>query len=169
MLVTVGTDHHRFDRLITWTEDWSNAHPSVRVVVQHGASRRPVALEAYERISHSALSDLIGHADVVVTHGGGGTITQTWIAGKVPIIVPRVRSLNEHVDDHQLAFSAKLAQMGSIVRVNDYAGFYQVLTDWVEEPSHRLQIDISRPTPTVVRVGELIEEVAGSRQRRARR
>ncbi len=36
VLVTVGTDHHRFDRLIGWVDRWAAAHPEARVLVQHG-------------------------------------------------------------------------------------------------------------------------------------
>lgn len=43
VLVTVGTDYHRFDRLIEWVDRWyaETGRGRVRCVVQHGASRAP--------------------------------------------------------------------------------------------------------------------------------
>ena len=38
--MTVGTDHHPFDRLIGWTNDWLRAHPEQvpRFFVQSGTA-----------------------------------------------------------------------------------------------------------------------------------
>jgi UDP-N-acetylglucosamine transferase subunit ALG13 len=54
-------------------------------------------------------------ADVVVTHGGPGTILEASSAGHRPVVVPRQRSYGEHVDDHQLRFAKRLAEDGMIV------------------------------------------------------
>ena len=48
VLVTVGTTHHRFDRLMDWLESWLQAHPNqVRMIVQHGTSRLPAGAEGF--------------------------------------------------------------------------------------------------------------------------
>ena len=40
--------------------------------------------------------------------------------GKTPIVVPRQRQFNEHVNDHQVDFTRKVAQrMGTIIPVED--------------------------------------------------
>ncbi len=41
-------------------------------------------------------------ADVVVTHAGVRSILLATNAGHVPIVVPRLKDLGEHVDDHQM-------------------------------------------------------------------
>ncbi len=38
VFATVGTDHHRFERLMDWMDAWG-AHPEARLVVQHGNAR----------------------------------------------------------------------------------------------------------------------------------
>ncbi len=42
VLVVVGTDHHRFDRLVDWLDDWAERQTEpTRVVFQHGSARPP--------------------------------------------------------------------------------------------------------------------------------
>jgi hypothetical protein len=47
VLISVGTDHHPFDRLVTWADGWLATRPegSVRCVVQSGTSRAPLVAE----------------------------------------------------------------------------------------------------------------------------
>ena len=54
----------------------------------------------------------MGSAAAVVCHGGPGTILGARHRGAVPIVVPRQHRLGEHVDDHQVAFSRRLAADG---------------------------------------------------------
>ena len=42
LLVSVGTDHHPFDRLVRWAGAWLAAHPgAVRCLMQTGTSAPP--------------------------------------------------------------------------------------------------------------------------------
>ena len=42
LLVTVGTDHHPFDRLVRWAEAWLDGHPGrLRCLMQTGTSAPP--------------------------------------------------------------------------------------------------------------------------------
>lgn len=167
VLVTVGTDHHPFNRLMTWSEHWVADHPDVNIVVQHGSSRAPASVPSYERISHEKLSSLMEDADVIVTHGGGGSITQCWRAGKVPLVVARRKHLGEHVDDHQVAFANRLAEMGYVRKVSDEETFASTLSRWVSSDRHEMPtIDVDRPTETTLRIGEMIEELLRRRSQR---
>ena len=63
VLVSVGTDHHVFDRLMGWVEEWvAQAPEGTSVVVQHGSSRRRARNSSSPRsgssstFSYSALS-----------------------------------------------------------------------------------------------------------------
>lgn len=160
VLVTLGTDHHPFDRLVAWSERWAAAHPDVRVVVQYGSSRSPIGLEGYGRISHSDLQDLMARADVVVAHGGGGSITQCWEIGKLPIVVARTAALDEHVDDHQVVFADRLAQMGSIVYATSYSEFDAAINEQLLAGADRSPlIDGRRSVETARSIGAMIESL----------
>ena len=72
-VVTVGTDHHRFDRLMDWLERWNAGHPgAVRWVVQHGSSRPMTGADGFAMKPRADLLELLRAADVVVTQGGPG-------------------------------------------------------------------------------------------------
>jgi UDP-N-acetylglucosamine transferase subunit ALG13 len=72
VLVTVGTDHHPFDRLVGWVDDWyaARAGRGLRVVVQHGSSAPPAHAEGHPYLARGRLGRLLGEASVVVCHGG---------------------------------------------------------------------------------------------------
>ena len=58
-------------------------------------------------------------ADIVILHAGAGSILHAIQAGKVPIVMARLRKFGEHVDDHQLEFAVALAGEGRVVLAHD--------------------------------------------------
>jgi UDP-N-acetylglucosamine transferase subunit ALG13 len=116
IFVTVGTDHHPFGRLVSWTDNWLEAggEKRARCFVQRGTSPSPRLAEAVEYVGYDDMERLMTDATVVVTHGGPGSIMQAAALGKRPLVIPRRRDLGEHVDDHQVAFARRLAREGSI-------------------------------------------------------
>ncbi|WP_283139103.1 glycosyltransferase [Rhizohabitans arisaemae] len=116
VFVTVGTDHHRFDRLMDWMEVWLDdpGLAGVRCVIQHGASRPVAGAECHEFLPHDRMREMFSLATVVVTQGGPGSIAESRAAGRLPIVVPRIPELGEVVDDHQLRFARHLAERDRI-------------------------------------------------------
>ncbi|UYM06549.1 glycosyltransferase [Solicola gregarius] len=110
VLVTVGSDHHRFDRLVDWIDAWVQVRDAdeVQVFVQHGTSKRPSRCASQPYVPHDELNALMSRADVVVTQGGPMSIVEARDAGCVPVVVPRDPALHEHVDGHQIAFCRRL-------------------------------------------------------------
>src|SRR3990172_6728958 len=68
VVALVGTDHHPFDRLVRWMDDWA-AERSVRVVVQHGSARPPESTEGVRLFPLYQLESLL--ADAARPRGGG--------------------------------------------------------------------------------------------------
>lgn len=54
--------------------------------------------------------------------------------GRVPIAVPRQRGLQEHVDDHQLAFCRFLAERNEIILATTRDEFYAALDKVLDDP-----------------------------------
>jgi len=120
IFVTVGTDHHPFDRLISWVDAWqANGSNAVESFIQYGTSRPPVVASGRDYVSHDEMEDLITNAAAIVCHGGPGTIVDCRRSGIKPIVVPRRHSLGEHVDDHQVRFARRLEASGYIMVAND--------------------------------------------------
>jgi UDP-N-acetylglucosamine transferase subunit ALG13 len=117
VLVSVGTDKHHFDRLLSWVEQWWLRQPvRPRLVVQHGSSRPPLIPGATPFLAHDQLGAAMAQARVVVTHGGPASITEARRHGHLPIVVARDPAYGEHVDNHQMLFAARMAA-GGVIRL----------------------------------------------------
>src|SRR5690606_7741132 len=114
VLVSVGTDHHPFERLISWIERWSNDQPDAAVFVQRGTSRTPHGVASEPLLPHAELCARMAAADCVIVQGGPGGIIDSLRAGRRPVVVPRRADLGEHVDNHQVAFARYLAERGEV-------------------------------------------------------
>lgn len=116
--VFVGTDHHRFDRLLSWVVALETAG-SFRFHVQHGCTPLPAFLTGQPLLGATAMADLLERASAVVTHAGPGSIMDARDHGHQPIVVPRDPRHGEHVDDHQQRFGRFLARTGMVVTADD--------------------------------------------------
>jgi len=114
VVVSIGTDHHAFDRLVRWIDDYARRHRDLHILVQHGHSAAPEVAAGTRFLPGEELGSHMREARVVVTHGGPGTIVQARDAGHLPVVVARDPELDEHVDDHQLLFVRRLEEAGRI-------------------------------------------------------
>lgn len=167
LLVTVGTDHHPFDRLVRWAAAWLDGHPGqLRCLMQTGTSAPPtgqVEWQAY--LEFDALQAAMASAAAVVCHGGPGTILGARHMGAVPIVVPRQHRLGEHVDDHQVAFSRRLAADGDEIHLAEREADLDKLLDRVAaEPGAFRAGPGDRATGSAVReFGRLVDGLVGER------
>ncbi|GAB3452362.1 hypothetical protein GCM10027570_30530 [Streptomonospora sediminis] len=134
VLLTVGTDHHRFARLIDWADGYALDHPGVRVLVQHGASPPPSAAEGIAYFDRGGLGAAMQAAAAVVAHGGPATIAEARKAGRLPIAVARDPELLEHVDDHQLRFVARLDEAGLLRACSSFQQFCATVDKALAQP-----------------------------------
>ncbi len=169
ILVTVGTDHHPFDRLIGWTNDWLARNPMLipACFIQSGPASTAPACAGLRFVDVDRLSALLDAADVVVCHGGPGSIADAWERGRVPLVVPRLPQLGEIVDEHQVDFCRRVAERGRVHLAETQACFDELLDDAVRNPallradSLGADVDVA-----VARLGELIEEMISRPRRR---
>ncbi len=169
VVVSVGTDHHPFNRLVQWVDGWASAHPDIEVVIQHGEASRPVHADGVDYLTHHELVALISRAIVVVSHGGPATIAEAWRAGLIPIVAPRGHRLGEHVDNHQQAFAAVLAAREQVIQVTTEAELVGALDHALAEPEwlHRqsalgVDVDVS-----ISNLAAVVTAVTGKGGRRA--
>ena len=160
-VVTVGTDHHRFDRLMDWLEHWNADHPgAVRWTVQHGSSRPLDGTENVGLLPRDGLLELLRGADLVLTQGGPGGIMDSRACGTVPIVVPRLARLDEVVDDHQVAFVRQLARDGLVVVAESEPDLHAALDRAVADPAALLVGEsVSDVSGTVTRFADLVDDL----------
>ena len=168
VFVTVGTDHHPFHRLVDWIDGWlaSPEGAGVRCIVQYGTSKRPERAESYDYLPYPEMERLSKEAVAVVSHGGPGSLMLVRWHGKRPIAVPRRHELGEHVDNHQVVFTSRLAQEGEVELVQDEAGFREALRGAV---SGTLSLDLAPPDEmtgeAMLRFGKLMDELLATEPR----
>jgi UDP-N-acetylglucosamine transferase subunit ALG13 len=168
IVVTVGTDHHPFDRLIRWINDWLGRHPEQvpAFFVQSGAASVVPACQGSRFLEVGHLSDLLNGADVIVCHGGPASIAEAWRRGQLPIVVPRMPQLGEHVDDHQVDFCRKVAELGRVRLAQAPADFAALLDEAARDHTRfRANVPEGDIDVAVARFGDLVDELV-SRSRR---
>lgn len=170
ILVTLGTDHHRFDRLVHWTDHWASAHPEVEVFVQHGTAVAPSCAAGSPLVEPTELRDRVAAATAVVTHGGLSSIMETRAAGFLPIVLARDPGLSEHVDGHQQAFTAHQERLGRIALVRTEEELAAALDRAIADPpAFRLPAGATDVSAAVEEVGALVDDLLRNRPARHRR
>lgn len=168
-VVTVGTDHHQFDRLIEWVNHWlaGNRGRAAEFFVQSGSARVSPACPGNRFLEAEQLERLLDGADVIICHGGPGSIADAWERGRTPIVVPRLRRLGEVVDDHQVDFCRKLADLHRVRLAEDLATLTGLIDEAAAAPDRFAatgeRADIAA---AVARFGELVDQLVSSPPRR---
>ena len=131
ILVLLGTQNNSFHRLLEEIEkniDLDNI--TDKVVVQAGFTKyNSDKMEIFDMIPQEEMDSLIKEADLIITHGGVGSIMSAVKAGKNVIAVPRLKKYGEHVNDHQLEIINTFKKQGIIVGINDVTELEQALSD----------------------------------------
>lgn len=127
IFVTVGTHEQPFNRLVEYMDKWAAEHDEA-VIMQTGFSTyEPKHCEWSKLYPYSQMVELVEKARIVITHGGPSSFIMPLQVGKIPIVVPRKKEFDEHVNDHQVEFSNAVAErQGNIIvvdNVEDIAGF----------------------------------------------
>ena len=151
--VFVGTDHHRFDRLLGWVAALHGR--DLRFCVQHGFTPLPSNLVGAPMLDPAEIDDLLGRASAVVTHAGPGSIMDARDHGHVPVVVARDPRLAEHVDDHQQRFVRHLEGLGMVAAAHDAVQFEEKLR--VAVLVERCRLQPLRQSETLARFERLVD------------
>lgn len=110
---SVGTDHHPFPRFLQWMAAAQN-ELGFDLLVQRGATPELAGVTSVDYMPAVDLEAQMASADVVVCHGGPGTMSLAQRCGHRPIVIARDPLLGEHVDDHQQRYTAKLRSANAV-------------------------------------------------------
>ena len=133
IFVTVGTHEQPFNRLVEYMDKWA-AENEEEVVIQKGYSTyEPKNCEWKKLFSYQEMIKNVDAARVVITHGGPSSFIMPLQIGKTPIVVPRKKMFNEHVNDHQVTFSKAVEErMGTIKVVEDVEKLGEIIEKYDE-------------------------------------
>ena len=129
ILVTLGTQDKTFVRLLQAIEEQIEAGViQDRVVVQAGctpfSSRH---MEMFDLIPMDQFDRLLAQCDLLITHGGVGTIMAALRLGKRVIAAPRLARYHEHHNDHQLEIVGTFEKEGYLLAYYDGQRLDEVL------------------------------------------
>lgn len=114
VLVLLGTGQYSFERLLKEVEKCIEQNIiKDEVIVQAGHTKYDTTkMQILDIISIEELKNLIIKADLIITHGGVGSITQALKSDKKIIAVPRLKKFQEVANDHQLQIVENFANKG---------------------------------------------------------
>ena len=132
IFVTVGTHEQQFDRLIRQIDLLKESNLIKEdVFIQTGYSDyKPRFCEYKDMIGYEEMDSYVKKANIVITHGGPGSIMLPFKYGKVPIVVPRQVDFEEHVDNHQKIFAEFLENRNKIIAVYDIENLYEYISNY---------------------------------------
>ena len=122
IFVTVGTHEQPFNRLVQEIDNLKRDGVITEdVIIQTGYSTyEPKYCQWDKLIPYKQMIKNVEDARIVITHGGPASFIMPLQIGKTPIVVPRQKRFDEHVNDHQVEFARNVAQrMGTIIPVED--------------------------------------------------
>ena len=117
LFVALGTQDKPFKRLLELAE---KINTDEKIVCQSGFTKYSSnKLEIQDYFSSDDYNKYINEADIVITHGGVGTILNALSLNKKIIVVPRLKKYGEHQNDHQLQVARIFKEKGHIVLFED--------------------------------------------------
>jgi UDP-N-acetylglucosamine transferase subunit ALG13 len=135
IVVSVGTNEARFDRLLEWM---SLLRLEDELVVQHGPSAvRPPGARCVPYLPYEDLVELVRESRAFVTHAGVGSIMMALFSGRRPVVVPRLKRFGEAVDDHQVSLARRLQAEGLVIHVESVEALERALADGSHEVAHK--------------------------------
>ena len=120
ILVLLGTQNNSFHRLLEEIQrNIDNGNIKEEVVVQKGYTKfESKNMTLYNQLPLDQIKKLTQKANLIITHGGVGSIINSIENNKKVIAVPRLKKYNEHVNNHQLDIIKSFNDMEYIIGLN---------------------------------------------------
>lgn len=135
ILVLLGTQNNSFHRLLEEIEkNIENENITEEVVVQAGytkfePSTKKQQMKIFNTVPKDELEQMIENANIVISHGGVGSMITANQKGKKVIAVPRYKMYHEHVNDHQIKTIEIFGKRGYVLPIKNIQDLGQALKD----------------------------------------
>jgi UDP-N-acetylglucosamine transferase subunit ALG13 len=147
IFVTVGTHEQPFDRLVKKIDELKGSGKiKTEVFVQTGYCKyEPRHCKYRKMIDYEEMYEKSRDAEIVITHGGPGSIMLPLSMNKKPIVVPRQHQYSEHVDDHQVLFSKRLENENKIIAVYDINDIEEYIVNYNNYIGNNVEFNSNLP------------------------
>lgn len=122
IFVTLGTQDKTFERLLKAIDKAiDKGEIKEKVIVQAGNTEyESKNMEIFDLISPDEFQKLVDTCDILITHGGVGSILSAVKQGKTVIAAARLKKYNEHVNDHQKQIIKEFEKEGYLIELKDF-------------------------------------------------
>ncbi len=122
IFVTLGTQDKSFSRLLKAIDkEIEKGTIKDKVVVQAGLTKyKSKNMEIFDLIPADKFDQYIEKSDLVITHGGAGSILTALKKNKKVIAAARLSKYKEHTNDHQIQIVKEFSDEGYILELNDF-------------------------------------------------
>ena len=122
ILVTLGTQDKEFTRLLKAIDKAIDEKKiKDKVIVQAGFTKyKSKNMEIFDYISSTELEKLVKECDILITHGGVGSILMGLNNNKKVIAAARLSKYGEHTNDHQIQIIKEFKNRGYIIELDDF-------------------------------------------------
>ena len=129
ILVTLGTQDKSFKRLLEAIDKQVElGNIKDKIVVQAGCTKyESKNMEIFDLIPMEKFDDLIKSCDLLITHGGVGSIITGLKNNKTVIAAARLEKYKEHTNDHQLQIIENFSNDGYILGLDNFDELDKVL------------------------------------------
>ena len=152
-----------FERLVTLVLDAKrDGTITEEIVIQTGRESQAIppieGVKAVDELSFDAIQELLEEANIVVCHGGTGSIVTALRQHCRVIVIPRRFELGEHYDNHQAEITETFAQRGLVVSADDPASFRAALDAARTMQPRAITTDY---TNLIASIREILDETRG--------
>jgi putative flippase GtrA/UDP-N-acetylglucosamine transferase subunit ALG13 len=122
ILITLGTQDKPFTRLLENVEkEIEKGNITDEVVVQAGYTKFDSKyMKIFDLVDRDEFQNLINSCDLLITHGGVGSILTGIKRGKPVIAAARLKKYKEHTNDHQKQIIKEFSDAGYILELRDF-------------------------------------------------
>lgn len=121
ILVTLGTQDKSFVRLLEAIDrEIEKGNIKEEVIAQIGYTKyESKNMRLFDFIPTDELEHLIEKCDLLITHGGVGSILSGVTKRKKVLAAPRLKKYKEHTNDHQKQITSEFHKQGYILEIKD--------------------------------------------------
>lgn len=141
IFVTVGTHEQQFNRLIKYVDELKGSGViTEEVIMQTGFSTyEPKYCKWSKLFPYKEMVKNVANARIVITHGGPSSFVMPLQIGKTPIVVPRQKKFDEHVNDHQVEFSKAVSERyKNIIVIEEIVKIKKAILEYDLEKEHMI-------------------------------
>lgn len=157
IFITLGSQKFQFDRLLKKIDILiKNKIIKGDVFAQIGYSEYKPELYDYKVfLNREEFDEMIEKSEIIITHGGTGTIINAVKKGKKVIGIPRLVEYGEHVDNHQQQIIKQFEECNLIKAVYDLNDLEKVIKNIYDV---KFQKYVSNTQNLILDIEKYIEE-----------